>query len=281
MYNLTMLATYFGILIRIFSNSYLNAFQKILTNKGQKSSVINFYTYLGLSICGLFFINQISITNAILANVLIMGFLGALGNYFIIKALSLGDLSAIAPINSYKPIVAIIIGFLYLREIPNINAFLGILLIIFGTYFVLGAKSKTKINKSAIFYRVLALIFSGTEAIFIKKIILLSGVNNAFFLWVFSGLIFSLLFVAVSHNNLEIKSLKYQLLLVLAVGVMQYSTNYVFAKMNVSYALALFQLSTILSVFLGANLFKEENFKEKLIGSIIMAIGAVIIILTK
>ena len=123
-----MLATYFGILIRIFSNSYLNVFQKILTNKGQKSSVINFYTYLGLSICGLFFINQISITNTILANVLIMGFFGALGNYFIIKALSLGDLSAIAPINSYKPIVAIIIGFLYLREIPNINAFLGILL---------------------------------------------------------------------------------------------------------------------------------------------------------
>lgn len=276
-----MLATYFGILIRIFSNSYLNVFQKILTNKGQKSSVINFYTYLGLSICGLFFINQISITNTILANVLIMGLFGALGNYFIIKALSLGDLSAIAPINSYKPIVAIIIGFLYLREIPNINAFLGILLIIFGTYFVLGAKSKTKIDKTAIFYRVLALIFSGTEAVFIKKIILLSGITNAFFLWAFSGLIFSLLFVAVSRHKPEIKSLKYQLLLVLAVGVMQYSTNYVFAKMNVSYALALFQLSTILSVFLGANLFKEENFKEKLIGSIIMAIGAVIIILTK
>ena len=76
-----------------------------------------------------------------------------------------------------------------------------------------------------------------------------------------------------------IKSIKAQLLLVLFVGIMQYSTNYVFANMNVSYALALFQLSTILSVFLGANIFQEKNFKEKLVGSIIMAIGAIVIIL--
>lgn len=275
-----MLSTCIGILIRIFSNSYLNVFQKILTNKGQKSSVINFYTYLGLSICGLCFLNRITFSGEILINVLIMGFLGALGNYFIIKALSLGDLSAIAPINSYKPIVAMIIGFLYLKEIPSLTAFLGIALIIFGTYFVLGIKPQTAINSKAILYRVLALIFSGTEAIFIKKIILLSGVTNAFFLWAFSGLLFSFLFLAISRHKPQIKSYKHQLLLVLAVGIMQYSTNYVFARMNVSYALALFQLSTILSVFLGANLFKEENFKEKLIGSIIMAIGAVVIILS-
>lgn len=274
-----MLSTCIGILIRIFSNSYLNVFQKILTNKGQKSSVVNFYTYLGLSICGLCFLNRITFSGEILINVLIMGFLGALGNYFIIKALSLGDLSAIAPINSYKPIVAMIIGFLYLKEIPSLTAFLGIALIIFGTYFVLGIKSQHKIDSKAILYRVLALIFSGTEAIFIKKIILLSGITNAFFLWAFSGLLFSFLFLAISRHNPQIKSYKHQILLVLAVGIMQYSTNYVFARMNVSYALALFQLSTILSVFLGANLFKEENFKEKLIGSIIMAIGAIIIIL--
>ena len=252
-----MLLTCAGILTRIISNSYLNVFQKILTNKGQKSSVVNFYTYLGLSIIGFCFLNKIAFSSEILFNVLIMGFLGAIGNYFIIKALSLGDLSAIAPINSYKPIVAMIIGFIYLKEIPSVFALLGILLIIGGTYFILGHNSVAKVSTRAIIYRVLALIFSGTEAIFIKKVILLSGVANTFFLWCFSGLIFSSLFV----------------------GIMQYSTNYVFANMNVSYALALFQLSTILSVFLGANIFQEKNFKEKLVGSIIMAIGAIVIIL--
>jgi drug/metabolite transporter (DMT)-like permease len=61
---------------------------------------------------------------------------------------------------------------------------------------------------------------------------------------------------------------------------MQYSTNYVFSKINVSYALALFQLSTVLSVFLGVNIFKEKGLRRKIIASLIMVTGAVIILIT-
>jgi drug/metabolite transporter (DMT)-like permease len=62
------------------------------------------------------------------------------------------------------------------------------------------------------------------------------------------------------------------------VGIMQYSTNYVFSKINVAYALALFQLSTILSVLLGVNIFREQNLGRKIISSLIMILGAVLII---
>lgn len=274
-----MLLTIAGILTRIISNSYLNVFQKVLTNKGQKSSIVNFYTYLGLSIIGILFFNKMVFTSEILYNVLIMGFLGTIGNYFIIKALSLGDLSSIAPINSYKPLVAMFVGIIYLNEVPTFQALFGLALIICGTYFVFKSNNGSAISKRAIVYRVFALIFSGTEAIFIKKIILLSGVTNTFFLWCFSGFIFSSLFLIFAKHKLEIKSIKVQILLVLSVGIMQYSTNYVFAHMNVAYALALFQLSTILSVFLGVNIFQEKHFKNKIIGSSIMALGAILIIL--
>ena len=269
-----MIFTCLGILIRIFSNSYLNVFQKVLTNRGQKSSVINFYTYLGLSIAGIFFLNKTSAEVLPLAAV--MGLLGALGNYFIIKALSVGELSTLAPINSYKPVVALLAGLIFLKEVPSIEDICGIVLIIAGTYFVLNTKGAS--NKKAVFYRVLALIFSASEAVVIKKIIQLSGVTNTFILWSLSGLLFSFLFMILSKNKPEIKSYKYQFLLILSVGIMQYATNYVFANMNVSSALALFQLSTILSVFLGANIFHEKNLKRKLAGSIIMVIGAIIII---
>ena len=50
--------------------------------------------------------------------------------------------------------------------------------------------------------------------------------------------------------------------------------------MNVSYALALFQLSTLLSIFLGVNIFKEKGLIKKLIASLIMIVGAIVIILT-
>lgn len=263
-----------GIIIRIASNSYLNVFQKILTNKGQKSSAVNFYTYLGLSLLCVWFIKDIPVTAIPFAA--LMGVLGAVGNYFIIKALSIGELSALAPINSYKPVVALIFGIIILQEIPSFSSICAIALIITGTYFVL---NRGECSKKAILYRVIALVCSGTEAVFIKKIITLTDTTTCFILWALTGLIFASMFLLVSKHKPVIKDFKYQIFLILAVGIMQYSTNFVFSKMNVSYALALFQLSTLLSVFLGVNIFHEKNLKKKILGSIIMIIGAVILIL--
>jgi len=265
-----------GITSRIISNSFLNVFQKILTNKGECPSIINFYTYLGLTILGFSLCIHPVFSTVLLTNVIIMGILGALGNYFIIKALSKGDLSELAPINSYKPVVALIFGYFILGEIPKIAALIGILLIIIGTLVLFNSKIS---HSKAVFYRFLALIFSGTEAIFIKKVIVLSDINSAFLYWAAFGLIFSF-FITLKHPlKLSKKSIKYQFLLIISVAVMQYSTNYVFSLMNVAYALALFQLSTILSVFLGVNVFKEKALIKKLIASFIMVSGAVIIIL--
>lgn len=267
-----------GITIRIFSNSYLNVFQKLLTNKGENPSVINFYTYLGLTVIGFVFCPEPIWTMELLKYVLIMGLLGSLGNYFIIKALSQGELSTLAPINSYKPIIALIIGILILKEYPGIKEIYGILLIILGT--IVLNKNKLLLNRST-FYRFLALVFSGSEAVFIKKIILISDIASTFLYWSLFGLIFSYFFVYISKHAIKINkiNLKYQLYLILMVTLMQYSTNYVFSKMNVSYALALFQLSTVLSVYIGANVFKENNLRRKLLATAIMIIGAIIIII--
>ena len=267
-----------GIFTRIISNSFINVFQKQLTNLSQKPSVVNFYTYLGLSIICFALLPCLNaeLSSELVINFLIMGILGALGNYYIIKALSVGELSSLAPINSYKPVVALVISFFCLKEVPSVSAIAGIILIIAGTYILHGF---CKYNKTALFYRVLALIFSGTEAVFIKKIIMLTNIPTSFALWAISGLIFSFIFVLFSKHKLKIPPVKLQLLLILSVGIMQYSTNYVFSKINVSYALALFQLSTLLSVFLGVNIFHESGLKRKLLASLIMIAGAIVIIL--
>lgn len=273
-----MLSLIIGILIRIFSNSYLNVFQKLLTQKGEYSSIVNFYTYFGLTIIGLLFIPDLIFTPQMIPYILTMGFLGALGNFFIVKALSCGELSTLAPINSYKPIVALLIGFVVLHEIPGWQEILGILLVLLGTLFL--GNSKIIFNKSTL-YRFIALILLGTEAIFIKKVILLSNVNSCFLYWVSTGLVFALIFAITSKHLLKIQkqNIPSQLILIIAVALMQYSTNYVFEKMNVAYALALFQLSTIVSVFLGVNVFKEGGLIRKLLASIIMVLGAICIIL--
>lgn len=76
-------------------------------------------------------------------------------------------------------------------------------------------------------------------------------------------------------------SIKQFLLLVISIGIMQYTTNYTFDHLPVGYALSLFQLSIIVSVLLGHKIFKEQDIRKKLIGSMIMIIGSVLIILLK
>lgn len=274
-----MLTLTLTILTRIFSNSYLNVCQKVLTNKGEFPSVINFYTYLGLTLIGVLICPTPIFSIEILHNLFIMGLLGALGNYFIIKALSTGELSTLAPINSYKPIIALIFGIFLLNEIPNFIQLLGIALIISGTFFL---NSNKILYSKPTLYRFLALIFSGTEAIFIKKIILSSNLESSFLYWALSSLIFTTFFALTSRHKFKIKkeNINIQILLIALVAIMQYSTNYVFSKINVAYALALFQLSTVVSIFLGVNIFKESGLIKKLVASTIMIIGATIIILT-
>lgn len=267
-----------GIFIRIFSNSYLNVFQKLLTQKGEHPSGVNFYTYLGLTLIGISVCPHPLYTEGLWTDILTMGFLGATGNYFIIKALSSGELSTLAPINSYKPVIALIISFLLLKEIPGAQEGMGIFLIILGTL-VLGG-SKILYNKATI-YRFIALILLGTEAVFIKKVIISTDINSTFLYWVATGLFCATIVSIFSKHQLKIKTanIKYQLILITMVALMQYTTNYVFARMNVAYALALFQLSTITSVFLGVNIFKEKGLVKKLIAASIMISGALLIIL--
>jgi drug/metabolite transporter (DMT)-like permease len=147
-----------------------------------------------------------------------------------------------------------------------------------GTFFL--GSSKIFFNKATL-YRFIALILLGTEALFIKKVVLLSNVNSAFLYWVSTGLVFAIIFALISKHPIKIKNtnIKYQLALILMVALMQYTTTYIFSKMNVAYALALFHLSSILSIFLGVNIFNEKELFKKLIASTIMISGAVIILL--
>jgi drug/metabolite transporter (DMT)-like permease len=60
---------------------------------------------------------------------------------------------------------------------------------------------------------------------------------------------------------------------------MQLTTLLTFGRLQVGYSLALFQLSALLSVLLGQRYFKERNIPRRLLGSLVMLAGAVLIAL--
>ena len=212
-----MILTSVAIILRVLSNPLGNVFQKQLTNRYNHPLLINFLTFLLLSVFCIIPAIQVrwlELPFEFWKYCILAGIVGATGNGFLVKALQCGDLSVLGPINSYKSVVGIIVGIFLLGEIPN--------------------------------------LWGIAEVHLVKE-----------------------------FKRIKIRDLFSYFHLVLCIGTMQYTTNYVFDHMEVGYALALFQLSTIVSIFLGYRIFKEENITKKLIGSVIMVAGSVMIILLK
>lgn len=279
-----MFITTTAVILRICANSYLNTGQKKLSVH-YSSLNVNFKTYLLLSIFALpvFFIMYFKSLNLeIFLWAVIGGVFGALGNAFLISALKNGELSILGPVNSYKAIVGLIFGVFIIKELPNMEAVAGIFLIIFGSYFVFNTTkegfSLALFKRKDIQHRLYALVFTGLEAVFIKKVIILSDVFCSFLLWVIFGCIFSFLFLKAGKKRVDMCNLKPFAGLSALVLIMQLSTNYVFMKLPVAAALSMFQLSNILNVFLGYKIFNEKHLLKKLTGSIIMIIGSIIIL---
>lgn len=291
----TMLLVSIAVVIRIFSNSFSNVFQKQITGHGYSAIQVNFLTYALLAFACLPLLvshfNSIR-TNSFWIYSILGGIAGAIGNAFLVKALEKGDLSVLGPINAYKSVVGMLAGFILLRELPGYWGLLGIVLIIAGSYIVLDSPaepvSRAIFQKKEIQYRLLALILTGIEAVFIKRVMQESSELLAFASWSIFGALFSwiLLLVFKTYDKSEIRpwnkaALLKLLLLVFSIGAMQLTTIYTLGQIPVGYALALFQLSIIVTVFLGHRIFNEGNLKRKLIGSLVMIAGSLLIILGK
>lgn len=288
------LLTAVAVFLRIMVNPLANVFQKQLTAKSNHPLVVNFLTYFLLAlICIPFMIGiaWLHLRKDFWLYSILGGIVGSMGNGFLVKALEKGDLSVLGPINAYKSIVSMLIGVFLLQEIPNIWGMAGVALIIYGSYFILDTTEEkftwALLRRSEIQFRILAMILTAIEAVFVKKTIAASSVNIAFIGWCWFGAFFSfllLLFYRIRISE-QIKfaggSLLKYTLLIACVGIMQLTTNYAFDHMPVGYALALFQLSVIVSVMLGHRIFSETDIRKKLIGAAVMIAGSVMIILLK
>jgi len=282
----------FAVLLRILSNPLGNVFQKQLTAKGIHPLFVNFQTYFLLSvfcIVAVFFINLPELPRQFWIYSVLAGITGALGNGFLVKAINDGELSVLGPVNSYKSVVGIIGGIFLLGEIPSIWGIAGIALIIYGSYFVLDTTEErftfALLKRSDIQFRLIAMILTAIEAVFLKKVIIASSSTIAFLSWCCFGALFSfiLLFVYRLDFISEVKKtgitdIRKFVLLVACIGTMQFTTNFTFEHMPVGYSLSLFQLSAIVSVFFGFRFFKERDIRKKLLGSLIMIAGSVMII---
>ena len=277
--------TIISVIGRIFSNSIANLYQK-------KASVLsspimtNLSSYFFMSVMCIvpaLFIDWTQFSLDFWINVIIAGLLCTIGTIALIEALRIGELSVLAPINSYKSVVGLFGAFILLGEIPCVKDLLCVIFIIIGSLFVLepsnGKFSLKVFLRRDVRLRIFALLCSGIEASFLKKIILLSSFDVCLILWCFSGFICTFVIFLIKKEKFIVakENISNCLMIAVMLLVMQLTTNYVFSKIEVGVALALFQLSSLVSLYFGYKVFNEKNIVRKIVGTIIMITSAILI----
>jgi drug/metabolite transporter (DMT)-like permease len=283
------------LLCRIVVNPVSNVFQKLLTQRQADPLFVICATNAGLTILCLPFLLALHphLSRGFLLNMIVVAVLAVAGNAMLVQAVKLSDLSLLGPVNAYKSIISLVPGMILLHEFPGKLGLAGMGLIVAGSYFIVDkAVDQPRRNVFVRFftdrgvqYRFGAMAISAVEAVFLKKAALQSTAWVVFAFWSVLGFAVALpASVLILRGRLggEVRGVRAAFAIYLALtastGLMILSSIVVLQGFQVGYALALFQTSTLISVLLGHQLFKERNIAERLIGSMVMIAGAVLIV---
>ena len=283
------------VLVRILANPVSNVFQKQLAERSARPIFIIGVVHACLAVvCAplLFGVTIRATSIGVWSNMLAAAALAVAGNTLLVYALRSGDLSILGPVNAYKSVIGLILSIFLIGEYPSPLGIVGVLLIVAGSYLVVDRQvGQPSRNAFVLFFRergvqlrFAALILAATEAVFLKRALLLSSPWTVFVLWSLLGVPLAAIAFRFrdAHVADQIMILRSSwttfLALAFTTGVMQMTTVLTFDRMQVGYSLALFQLSTIVSVLLGYRYFQEQNIRKRLAGSVVMTAGAMIII---
>jgi drug/metabolite transporter (DMT)-like permease len=288
------------VLVRIIANPLSNVYQKQLTQRSADPVFIIWAVHTGLTVAcvpvwlapGAMVLQR---GPELWSTVAACAVLAVAGNALLVVAVRSTDLSILGPINAYKAVLGLILGVVLIRELPTLPGLVGVLMVLGGSSLVVD-RSDGRPGRDAfvrffrergIQFRFAALALSATEAVFLKKAILLSSPLTTFVLWSTLGAAVAAVAIVALRGphplppQLRILGGETRTYVRLAIttGLMQLATVLTFGALQVGYSLALFQLSALISVFLGYRYFHEEQMRTRVAGSLVMTAGAAVIVM--
>jgi drug/metabolite transporter (DMT)-like permease len=226
------------------------------------------------------------------------------GNFLLLRSIQRTDLSIFGPLNSYKPIVGMLLGWWILAELPTVYGVLGMVIVLVGSLLLADHSSSPSepcaarqclgLQHQGVRDRLIAVVLTASGSIFLKLAMQYQGTLASLAVWSFLSwfmalgwLVSNCLWVKCSPGNClswtrqfaPAAMLPQVISIAASMMVMQGLTILAFQAMHVGYALALFQLGSLVSVYLGHRLFGEVDFWRRLAAAFIMFAGAVVIML--
>ncbi len=207
------------------------------------------------------------------------------------KAISMTDISLLAPFSSFSPVFTTIIAIYTLGESPTPIKFVGILLVVLGSYLLnisaakngLLAPIKKLFSNNGVRLVLLSNLIWAVTPILQKKAIFETHPQIPLFAS-FMGMFFGLFLLApfaLPKAISEFKKIRRQIkwfgVLGTGTAFSQLAAYTAFALANVGYVTSILRLSSIFTIILGGVVLKEKDIKERLFGAAVMVVGAIII----
>lgn len=209
-----------------------------------------------------------------------------------LEALKREDLSYTAPLNAFVPVFTLIIAIVFLNEKPPAFGIAGVFAVVAGAYIV--SIKPDQINWYAPLKRLLtssgAQLSLGVAFFYAINTVLFKVISNegynAFVVLYAPAIVGWLLLLHVPITKLnELKGLsKADKAALLGGGLSSFAASlfHILALANTfaSYAVSVRRLDSVFSVLLGWRYLNEKNIRVKLLGSIVMTTGAVIMVIS-
>ncbi|ROH84072.1 EamA/RhaT family transporter [Pseudomethylobacillus aquaticus] len=281
---------------RILFSSFSNVIQKQLAGFGLHPYLIVVGTYYGLALLALpwvFWLPAGDLAFTFWWNIALASLFDVGGWLLLVLSLSRTDLSIFGPLNAYKVVASMLLALVFLHEVPSLQGLAGVTIIVGGSFLLMpAAKAGTARwqllwRDKGVQARFASILLFSIGTLFLKGALLASDALTTLIFWCLSGLPMLLLAnAAFGQSTLKqgVQELQQHPGRVLVVGVtvfvMQYCTLVLLSQMLVAYALALFQMGMLLQVLLGYRIFREPHVIRRLLASLVMIAGSLLVLLT-
>lgn len=221
------------------------------------------------------------------------------GNVLLLRSLQHTELSIFGPLSSFKPVISLALAMLLFGEVPSLFGAVGVAIVVLGT---IGLTSQRRSQADAVDAckrragvrdRLLAVLLTATASVFLKQAMDGHTEVQVLSVWCLVSWLLAALWLAgvalISRGRRLPSALagasrrepQHRAVFIVAVAMlaMQACTIALFARMPVGYALALFQIGSLVSVIIGHRLFGEAQLVRRLVAASIMVAGACVIII--
>lgn len=202
------------------------------------------------------------------------------------KAIQIGDVSKVVPIDKSSIVLTMIFSFLILGEPMTKMVVIGGLFITMGTFVLIGKvnkQSNTHYGNSYLVYALLSAVFAALTAILAKIGIEQVDSNLATFIRTIVILLFAwgIVFYQGTHTQLKTisrKSYRYLILSGLATGLSWLCYFAAISLGKVSIVAPIDKFSVVIAVILSILILKEKPTRNTIVGCIIITIGMIVLL---